>query len=132
MAQFRIDKKLVVAISSSAVFDMKDAGAIYDERGEEVYRNFQKENVHTPFEKGVAFPFIRRLLHFNHLYPKRFPAFISPSGSPTTSSILEGTRELCKLASPFNRLRYQYPRRNPLKPHVGRYPLKTQTERYPL
>ena len=73
MAQFPIDKKLVVAISSSAVFDMKEAGAVYEERGEEAYRNFQKENLHNPFGKGVAFPFIRRLLHLNNLYPNEQP-----------------------------------------------------------
>ena len=66
---FPIDLKLVVAISSSAVFDMKDANAVYEERGEEAYRNFQRENLSNPFGKGVALPFIRRLLHLNNLYP---------------------------------------------------------------
>lgn len=71
--RFPIEEKLVIAISSSAVFDMHDADTIFREEGEEAYRIHQKENLYRPFEPGPAFPFIRRLLHLNHVYPDKEP-----------------------------------------------------------
>lgn len=70
---YPIDKKLVVAISSSAVFDMRDADGIFRNEGEESYRAHQLKHLEVPFAKGVAFPFIRRLLHLNSVFPKEEP-----------------------------------------------------------
>jgi 5'-nucleotidase len=70
---YPIESKLVVAISSSAVFDMRDADAIYRKSGEKSYRRHQKDHLKKPFAKGVAFPFIRRLLHLNTIFPKEAP-----------------------------------------------------------
>ena len=66
---FSLDQKLVVAVSSSAVFDMRAADEVYQNAGEDAYRAFQRENLEKPFAKGVAYPFIRRLLNLNKLYP---------------------------------------------------------------
>lgn len=70
---FEIEKKLVVAVSSSAVFDMAKADDIFRADGESAYRTYQKERLDEPFEKGVAYPFIRRLLKLNHAYPELRP-----------------------------------------------------------
>lgn len=70
---YSIDKKLVIAVSSSAVFDMREANRVFVEKGEEEYRAYQSERVNDPFERGVAFPFIRRLLSLNTLYPEELP-----------------------------------------------------------
>ena len=70
---YRIERKLVVAISSSAVFDMHDADKIFREDGRESYRRHQREHLNDPFGKGVAFPFIRRLLHLNTVFPNERP-----------------------------------------------------------
>ncbi|MFN9027711.1 MAG: 5'-nucleotidase, partial [Akkermansiaceae bacterium] len=70
---YPIEKKLVVAISSSAVFDMREADAIFREKGQKAYRQHQQDNLENPFKKGVAFPFIRRLLHLNAIFPKEEP-----------------------------------------------------------
>jgi 5'-nucleotidase len=70
---YPIERKLVVAISSSAVFDMRAADKIFREEGEEQYRAHQRENIPEPFERGVAFPFIRRLLHLNKVFGKEQP-----------------------------------------------------------
>lgn len=70
---YSIEQKLVVAISSSAVFDMREADAIFREKGTEAYREHQQVNLQNPFAKGVAFPFIRRLLHLNTVFPKEEP-----------------------------------------------------------
>lgn len=70
---YPIDKKLVIAISSSAVFNMETADTVFREQGEDAYRAHQQEKLNTPFEKGVAFPFIRRLLHLNTVFAKEEP-----------------------------------------------------------
>jgi 5'-nucleotidase len=70
---YPIEKKLVVAVSSRSVFDLEDANSIFDVKGTEAYRQYQMERLDEPLAKGVAFPFIRRLLRLNDLYPKQLP-----------------------------------------------------------
>lgn len=70
---YPIEKKLVVAVSSRAVFDLEDANSIFDTKGTDAYRQYQVERLDEPLAKGVAFPFIRRLLRLNELYPKQLP-----------------------------------------------------------
>lgn len=70
---YPIEKKLVVAVTSRAVFDMREANQIFDEEGTERYRQFQLDHLDSPLAPGVAFPFIRRLLRLNELYPDQEP-----------------------------------------------------------
>jgi 5'-nucleotidase len=62
---FPIADKLVVAIASSALFDLAETDRIYREKGLEEYRRFQRAHEKTPLKPGVAFPFIKRLLSLN-------------------------------------------------------------------
>jgi 5'-nucleotidase len=70
---YPIEKKLVVAVSSRAVFEMDEANAVFDEQGVDAYRKYQLGRLDIPFERGVAFPFVRRLLRLNELYPDQQP-----------------------------------------------------------
>ena len=70
---YSIDEKLVIAISSSAVFDMTEADAIFRKEGEKSYREHQRTHLKKPFKKGVAFPFIRRLLRLNEIFSEEEP-----------------------------------------------------------
>lgn len=70
---YPIHKKLVVAVSSSALFDMKSADQIFKNDGERAYRKYQIDNLDNAFNKGVAFPFVKRLLGLNVLYPDEQP-----------------------------------------------------------
>lgn len=70
---YPIEKKLVIAASSSAIFDMKAADNIFRTEGEDAYREYQLKHLEKPFNRGVAFPFIKRLLGINELYPKEQP-----------------------------------------------------------
>ena len=70
---YPIERKLVIAISSSAVFDMRAADAIFRAQGAEPYRRYQRDHLTVPFERGVAFPFIRRLLYLNTVFDKEQP-----------------------------------------------------------
>lgn len=62
---YPIDKKLVMAIASSALFDLSDSDKVYRERGVDAYRKYQREKENTKLRPGVAFPLIRRLLRLN-------------------------------------------------------------------
>ena len=70
---YPIEKKLVVAVSSRAVFDLEEANAIFDSKGTDAYRQHQMARLDVPLAKGVAFPFVSRLLRLNELYPKQVP-----------------------------------------------------------
>lgn len=60
-----LDGKLVVAVASSALFDLSRPDAVFRAEGEEAYRRFQREHEHEPLPPGVAYPFVRRLLSLN-------------------------------------------------------------------
>lgn len=70
---YPIDKKFVIAVSSSALFNMQESNAIFEQEGEAEYRKYQEKNINIPFERGVAFPFIRRLLSLNDSFKEEQP-----------------------------------------------------------
>lgn len=70
---YPIEKKLVIAIASSALFDLAESDKIFKEQGEEAYRKFQEEHLDSTLGKGVAFPFIRRFLSLNKAFPDKLP-----------------------------------------------------------
>lgn len=63
---YPIEEKLVVAIASSALFDLSESHAVFLAKGEEPYREYQREREDEILRPGVAFPFIQRLLSLNH------------------------------------------------------------------
>ena len=70
---FPIEKKLVVAVSSSALFDLSESDKVYNECGLQEYRRYQEQNIDVPLGKGVAFPFVKRLLSLNEAFPIEQP-----------------------------------------------------------
>lgn len=70
---YPIERKLVISIASSALFDLSESHQIYSTKGVEEYRLHQERNLDIPFPKGVAFPFIRRFLGINKAFPKQLP-----------------------------------------------------------
>ncbi|MFJ9026152.1 5'-nucleotidase [Streptomyces sp. NPDC102259] len=69
MAVYELKNRLVVGIASSALFNLAEADAVFRDQGEEAYRAYQEEHLDDTLDKGVAFPFIRRLLSLNDLSP---------------------------------------------------------------
>lgn len=57
--------KLVVAISSRALFDLDASHQVYEESGEEGYSRYQIEHEEIPLAPGVAFPMVKKLLALN-------------------------------------------------------------------
>ena len=70
---FPIEDKLVIAVASSALFRLDVADEIYRSKGLSAYRQYQREHEDTILEPGIAFPFIRRFLKFNELFPDTQP-----------------------------------------------------------
>ena len=62
---YSVENKLVIAIASSALFDLSESDCVYRDRGTEAYRRYQRENEKVVLPRGVAFPLIQRLLGLN-------------------------------------------------------------------
>lgn len=62
---YSLEGKLVVAVASSALFDLTESDKVFREQGEEAYRDFQRARETELLPPGVAFPFLRRLLALN-------------------------------------------------------------------
>ena len=61
--------KLVVAISSRALFDLEQGHRIFEEQGVDAYCRYQIERENETLEPGVAFPLVKKLLVLNDNVP---------------------------------------------------------------
>lgn len=57
--------KLVIAISSRALFDLDASHAIYEQQGLQAYADYQVAHEDTPLDRGDAFPLVEKLLRIN-------------------------------------------------------------------
>lgn len=62
--------KLVVAISSSALFDLVESDRVFREDGLESYAQYQIAHENDPLDPGDALPLVRKLLGLNELLGK--------------------------------------------------------------
>ena len=70
---YPIEKKFVVCVTSSALFDMKECNEYFENNGVKKYEEYQEAHVDEPLEKGVAYPFVKRLLSLNDYFPEEKP-----------------------------------------------------------
>ncbi len=61
------ERKLVVAISSRALFDLAESHQIFEKEGVEAYCRYQVERENDILEPGTAFPLVQKLLKLNSL-----------------------------------------------------------------
>jgi 5'-nucleotidase len=71
------DKKLVVAISSRALFDLDESHRIFEESGKEAFCSYQIEHEEEILQPGVAYSLVSKLLSINEVL-----------GQPTVEVIL--------------------------------------------
>ncbi|HEY5791575.1 MAG TPA: 5'-nucleotidase, partial [Gammaproteobacteria bacterium] len=57
--------RLVVAISSRALFDLEASHAVFEQQGIAAYCRYQIAHEDDPLAPGVAFPLVRKLLALN-------------------------------------------------------------------
>lgn len=67
MSRNESGRKLVVAISSSALFDLQASDAVYRERGVDAYSEYQISHENEVLEAGDAFDLVKKLLAINQL-----------------------------------------------------------------
>lgn len=70
---YPIEHKLVIAVASSALFDLAESDRVFREQGEKACRQYQEAHLDKPLDKGVAFPFVRRFLSVNQKFPEQCP-----------------------------------------------------------
>lgn len=62
---FSLDGKLVVAISSRALFNFEEENQIFEATDDSAYMQLQLERIDQPAKPGVAYPLVKKLLGFN-------------------------------------------------------------------
>ena len=67
---YDLNKKLVIAISSRALFNLEDENKIFEEKGINDYYKYQIENEDKLIEKGTGFRLVRNLLKINDDFPE--------------------------------------------------------------
>lgn len=70
---FNITEKLVVAVASSALFDLSESDKVFREKGYSIYKRYTKQHQNDVFKPGVAFPFVKRFLAINKRFPEQKP-----------------------------------------------------------
>jgi len=68
---YDLKDKLVIAISSRALFNLEEENAIFDEEGLESYYKHQLENLNNPLQKGSGFRFVQNLLAINKKFDNK-------------------------------------------------------------
>jgi 5'-nucleotidase len=60
-----LEHKLVIAISSRALFDLSESHRVFQEQGLAAYSAYQVEREEEPLEPGEAFPLVEKMLRIN-------------------------------------------------------------------
>ncbi|MBT8343139.1 MAG: 5'-nucleotidase [Sulfurovum sp.] len=68
---YDLKDKLVIAISSRALFNLEEENAIFDEEGLESYYKHQLEHLDNPLSKGSGFRFVQNLLAINNKFDNK-------------------------------------------------------------
>jgi len=81
---YSVEGKLVVAISSRALFDFEEENRVFDRDGEGAYINLQFARLDVPAREGVAFPLVKKLLAFNTARAQRVEVVILSKNDPVS------------------------------------------------
>ncbi len=81
---YSVEGKLVVAISSRALFDFEEENRVFDARGEQAYIDLQYSRMDVPAKEGVAFPLVKKLLAFNSPESQRVEVVILSKNDPVS------------------------------------------------
>ena len=80
-----LDNKLVVGISSRALFDLEFENSIYEEQGLQAYLEYQRAHEQDILKPGTAFPLIRALHKLNNGGEQLVEIIIMSKNSADTS-----------------------------------------------
>jgi 5'-nucleotidase len=81
---YSVEGKLVVAISSRALFDFEEENRVFDRDGEAAYITLQFARLDVPAREGVAFQLVKKLLAFNTPKAQRVEVVILSKNDPVS------------------------------------------------
>ncbi|HUQ25041.1 MAG TPA: 5'-nucleotidase [Burkholderiales bacterium] len=115
---YSVEGKLVVAISSRALFDFEEENNVFERDGEPAYIKLQFERLDVPARQGVAFPLVKKLLAFG---PGRVEVVVLSKNDPVSGLRVFRTAKQAGLAierGVFTRGRNPYEYLGPLKANL--------------
>ena len=81
---YSVEGKLVVAISSRALFDFEQENSVFEKDGEPAYIALQYARLDVPAREGVAFPLVKKLLAFNTPAQSRVEVVVLSKNDPVS------------------------------------------------
>ena len=84
MAAPSLENKLVVAISSRALFDFEEENRVFESGDAAGYMRLQLERLEQPAKPGIAFSLIRKLLAFNDAAAQRVEVVVLSRNDPVS------------------------------------------------
>ena len=81
---YSVEGKLVVAISSRALFDFEEENRVFETDGEAAYIALQYARLDVPAREGVAFPLVKKLLAFNTPGQSRVEVVVLSKNDPVS------------------------------------------------
>ncbi|HMN20260.1 MAG TPA: 5'-nucleotidase [Ottowia sp.] len=79
-----LDDKLVVAISSRALFNLEEENRLFESGDPEGYMRLQLERLDVPAQPGIAYSMVRKLLRFNEDGQDRVEVVILSRNDPVS------------------------------------------------
>ncbi len=79
-----LDDKLVVAISSRALFDFEEENKVFEHSDPGTYLRLQRERIEIPAAPGVAFSLVKKLLAFNTEEQQRVEVVLLSRNDPVS------------------------------------------------
>jgi 5'-nucleotidase len=79
-----LDGRLVVAISSRALFDFEDENRVFEASDDRAYMQLQLQRLEAPARPGVAFSLVNKLLAFNQGQAKHTEVVILSRNDPVS------------------------------------------------
>lgn len=97
---YNLQDKLVVAVSSRALFDLETENKVFEEKGLDGYYEYQLQNENTPLSKGTGYRLVENLLKINSFFPtdeKQVEVIILSKNNAATSLRITNAIKECNL-----------------------------------
>jgi 5'-nucleotidase len=97
---YNLKNKLVVAVSSRALFDLEAENKVFEEKGLDHYYEYQLNNENTPLARGTGYRLIENLLKINSYFgseEKQVEVIILSKNNAATSLRITNAIKECNL-----------------------------------
>lgn len=95
---YDLKKKLVIAISSRALFDLEDENKMFEKKGLKKYYKYQIKHENKRLKRGTAFDFVKNILRINkHFDDKLIEVIILSRNNAATGLRIKNSIDAYKL-----------------------------------